>query len=170
MATTMAKLDSGPIAPNLVEMTELRRLHRLLQRGGSDVTLAGPGGEAVVLQESALRALRQAVEALAQDRVVTIQHTARALTLNQVAELVDIPRYEVVRLLNKGAIHSTTIDGLERIRFEDSIVLKSERDAQRRVILQRLTEEGQAIAEAVGDFMDAGDATASPARDAAKQR
>jgi len=171
MATTKVEIDREPTAPSEADLPDLTTLHRLIRHvEPRDLTLLGPNGEAIALPASVVRALRQAVEPLARDRVVTISHTARNLTLNQVEELADIARPELLRLLDEGAVPSKTVDGLQCIRLEDALDLKAQHDAERRAILRRLAEGGQEVDALLGDFTDADDAEAATDQKTADQR
>jgi hypothetical protein len=92
-----------------------------------------------------VQVLRQAVEALSHDQVVLVSHLTKDLTFDQVADLLDVPYEDAVRRVSERGVSTQEIDGLQRVRFADAILLKRERDVERREALRFLADQGQDI-------------------------
>lgn len=154
----------GPVAPDDDELTGLADLHRLLQESiGGNFTIIGPDGDSVALGASALDALRQVTEALARDRVITIQDLAKDLTLDEIESLVDIPRVSLVQLVDQGTIPSRTING-RRVRFSDLMAFADERAKVRREALRFLATQGQDITSLLESDADRENEETAPTR------
>jgi cytochrome P450 len=143
MKTTM---DREPIAANEDELADLVDLSRLVvEQGASELSIVGRSGEVVPLGDAVVQVLRQAVEALSHDQVVLVSHLTKDLTFDQVADLLDVPYEDAVRRVSERGVSTQEIDGLQRVRFADAILLKRERDVERREALRFLADQGQDI-------------------------
>ena len=147
--------DRLPIAPSDDEQAALDALNQMVRTsGGVGARLVSMDGESFPIPTSVLRVLRHAIEPLARGRLVTVGHLGRDLSLAQVAEFVQLPYARVARLLDDGILPSSTSNGLQTVRYEDALVLKRQRDVERREALQWLTDQGQEIEALVGEFPD----------------
>jgi excisionase family DNA binding protein len=138
--------EREPIAPTEAERDGLEELNRLLkERGPLGWSLLGPNGDRIALPEAALRALRQVTDVLAQDRVVVVRRMSRQLTVDQAADLLELPSAEVASLIDRGVLTSRTVRNRRRVHLDDVIELKRRHDGERRENLRRLSAQGQEI-------------------------
>jgi len=137
-------LERGLLVASEHERSALKSLDRLLEstRDGSP-KLVGPNMEEIVLPDAVLDALHQMVHALARDQAVTVVPVDKQLTTQQAADVLNVSRPYVVRLLNAGEIPYTKTGTHRRIRFDDVIAYRQRRDAQRKAGLDRLSRLGQ---------------------------
>jgi excisionase family DNA binding protein len=141
------EVDRGPIAPSAVELPELRRLHRLVEeQHGCRLGIVAASGETIELPVSALRALRQAVDALAHDAVIVVRRMTKDLLPDEAAEVLNVPPDFVVRLQDEGVLPAHVKEGLRRVGFDDVIEYKRQRDARRMSILSDMAQESQELA------------------------
>lgn len=114
------------------------RLGRLLCR------LVGPKGEEVALPDAVFYVLERVAEVLARGDSVTIVPVGKELTTQQAADLINVSRQYLVRLLDEGRIAHTKTGKHRRLRIEDVLAFKEQRDGERKDALRdlsQLTEE-----------------------------
>ncbi len=140
-----AVLERGPITPADEERHDLEAVHRQVFAGpvAQPARLVGPGGEEVVLPPSLFRALQAAVDALSRGEAVTIAPIHKELTTHEAADLLNVSRQYLVRLLDEAQIPYAKTGTHRRIRFGDLMAYKEQRDAKRRRGLDELTQLSQ---------------------------
>lgn len=108
--------------------------------------LVGPDGNEIPVPEAIYRVLEQVIPLLAADQAVSIVPVGHLLTTQEAAELLNISRPYLVKLLDQGTIPYERPEGPgshRRIRFEDLMEYKHKRSAERRQQLKRLTQLSQ---------------------------
>ncbi len=144
-------IDREPIVANEDELVGLAELERLIRdEDVGELRLLGGMGEAVTLTESAMRVLRRVIGALAEGRVVDVRQMPRDLTTSLAAELLGTTHAYLLQLLDQGVIASRTEHGMSRVRFEDLMAYKRERDVERRRILDEMSRQSQEIEHLLG--------------------
>ncbi len=136
-------MTAGTLQRHLISADEAERpgiaaVELLLDRRHR-ARLVGPGGEEVELPESAYRALRDAVHQLGQGHAVAIVPVHTELTTQEAAEMLNVSRQYLVRLLDRGDLPYHRVGTHRRIRFGDLMEYKHRRDQARREGLRRLT-------------------------------
>lgn len=120
----------------------LAALSNLLARTGPGrkrrCELVGKGGEQAALPEALSDVLADLVDALARGEAVAIVAVARELTTQEAADLLNVSRQYVVRLLEEGQIPFSKTGTHRRIRFDDLLAFKNVRDSKRRAALEEL--------------------------------
>lgn len=94
--------------------------------------LVGPMGEEVALPDAVFSVLERVVEVLARGDSVTIVPVGKALTTQQAADLLNVSRQYLVRLLDEGRIAFTKTGKHRRLRIEDVLAFKERRDGERK--------------------------------------
>jgi excisionase family DNA binding protein len=126
-----------------------RRLasHKLGRRASVRIQLLDDGKEpeAVAVPTSALRLFLQLLTEMSQGNAVTLIPTHAELTTQQAAELLNVSRPYVVKLLDEGRIPFRTVGKYRRVRFEDLMAYKRQDDEARAKILDELTAEAQEL-------------------------
>jgi excisionase family DNA binding protein len=102
--------------------------------------LVGPKGEAIELPESVFYVLERVAQVLAGGDAVTVVPVGKELTTQQAADLLNVSRQYLVRLLDEGRILYTRTGKHRRLRIEEVLAFKERRDAERRVALRDLTQ------------------------------
>ncbi len=97
------------------------------------------------LPEAVYSALHQVVHLLAQGRAVAIIPYSKMLTTQQAAELLNVSRPYLVRLLEAGKIPFQRVGTHRRIRFNDLLQYRTRRDEERRQKLAHVTRLSQRL-------------------------
>ncbi len=134
-----------PIAATDSERPALSRIEGVLDNANHVPKLVGPNGEEIELPQSVFQVLRQLVYYLAHDRVVTIVPVNKELTTQEAADMLNVSRPYLIKLLEQGDIAFTKTGTHRRIRFSDLMEYKKHRDSERRKGLAELTQLSQEL-------------------------
>ena len=121
--------------------TELSRL--LAQQPDSDRARVQLDGTDFVLPRQALALLRDLLGEMAQGNAVTIVPTHAELTTQEAADILNVSRPHLVKLLERGEIPFSRVGTHRRIRYQDLLAYKAERDRASQEALDALTEQAQ---------------------------
>jgi excisionase family DNA binding protein len=140
----VSAFDRDPVEMKGDEQSLIAQVDRFLRaQGMTSVTMVGPGGEEVTLAAPLLRVLRQAAHALAQDEAVMVVPVDRQLTTNQAADILNVSRQYLVRLLKRGEIPCTMVGSHRRVDFGDLMAYKRVRATNREAALDELAQMSQ---------------------------
>lgn len=102
--------------------------------------IVDPDGETIVeLPEAVFYVLKRVADVLASGDAVTVVPVGKELTTQQAANLLNVSRQYVVRLLDQGRIPYTKTGKHRRLRVEDVLAFRRMRDQERRAKLDDLT-------------------------------
>jgi excisionase family DNA binding protein len=101
--------------------------------------------ESVEVPSSAVRAFLHLLAEMSMGKTVTFIPTHAELTTQQAADLLNVSRPYVVKLLDEGAILSRKVGKYRRVRYDDLMAYKRQDDDLRSGILDRLTAEAQEL-------------------------
>lgn len=101
--------------------------------------------KAVRVPTSALRLFLHLLTEMSQGNSVTLIPTHAELTTQQAADLLNVSRPYVVKLLDEGKIPCRTVGKYRRVRFDDLMSYKQKDDETRARILDQLTAEAQEL-------------------------
>ncbi|MDQ6692963.1 MAG: helix-turn-helix domain-containing protein [Chloroflexota bacterium] len=129
---------------------DLSRIEVLLEksREGGSLKLVSAGGEEIDLPPSIFPLLHKMVHALASGQTVSIVSVGQQLTTQQAADILNISRPHLVKLMEEGKLPFTRTGKHRRLLFEEVMAYKQQRDAERREGLAELTRLG----EEMGDY------------------
>jgi excisionase family DNA binding protein len=114
------------------------------RKGGLRLELkTGDSTEELVLPASALRLLVRALSELGEGNAVTLTPMRAELTSQQAADLLNVSRPHLVKLLDEGAIASRKVGSHRRVLLEDLLAYKREFEAQRHAALDELSALSQ---------------------------
>ena len=138
-------LYQQPIVANENERQSLERLDTMLQPGAlpQGLRLVGEQGEEMPLSESVVTVLRQLVHYLAHDKAVVVVPVNKALTTQEAADILNISRPYLIKLLEKGVLSYIKVGTHRRVQFGDIMAYKQLRDAERTHALDELTALNQ---------------------------
>jgi excisionase family DNA binding protein len=105
--------------------------------------LVSPKGESIPLPEAVFYVLERVVEVMARGDSITVVPVGRELTTQQAANLLNVSRQYLVRLLDEGRIPFRKTGKHRRLRTEDVLSFKEERDRNRRAGLRELSQMTQ---------------------------
>jgi excisionase family DNA binding protein len=130
------------IEPNANERPAIARIDSILNEAEDAerpaLRLVSAHGEEVELPESVVRLLRGAVHDLAQGRAITLVSGEQELTTQQAADILNVSRPYLIKLLDQGDIPYTMTGSHRRVRLDDLMSYKQIRDRERREALDRL--------------------------------
>lgn len=140
-----------PVSAPLEQRADVAKLSKLLdgigrprRRRAPKCKLVGPDGEAIAVPESVFYVLERVAEVLARGDAITVVPVGKEMTTQQAADLLNVSRQYLVRLLESKRIPFTTTGKHRRLRVEDVLAFNQKRDRERRqglAELTRLTEE-----------------------------
>lgn len=107
--------------------------------------LVGPTGESIALPESVFYVLERVAEVLARGDSITVVPVGREVTTQQAADLLNVSRQYLVRLLDEGRIAFRKTGKHRRLRIEDVLLFKETRDKDRRAGLRELSRMTQEL-------------------------
>ena len=133
-------------ADALLARESSRRLatHKLGRRASVRIRLLDDSdkAETVSVPASALRLFLHLLTEMSQGNAVTLIPSHTELTTQQAAELLNVSRPYVVKLLEEGKIPFRTVGKYRRVRFNDVMAHKRKDDEARAKVLDQLTAEG----------------------------
>ncbi|MDC0711943.1 excisionase family DNA-binding protein [Stigmatella sp. ncwal1] len=105
--------------------------------------LVGPKGETIPLPESVFYVLERVAEIMARGDSITVVPVGRELTTQQAADLLNVSRQYLVRLLDEGLMPFRKTGKHRKLRIEDVLTFKKKRDKGRRAGLRELSQMTQ---------------------------
>ena len=139
----MAVLEHEPITASESEQPALLRIRGVLNNSNGVPKLVGPDGEEIVLPESVFQLLRQVVYHMMQGKAVFIIPENQELTTQEAADMLNVSRPYLVKLLEQGVIPFIKIGTHRRVRFIDLINYKKQRDAERLRAINEIAQISQ---------------------------
>src|SRR5713226_3469791 len=134
-------------ADALLARESSRRLatHKLGRRPSIRIQLLDDSeeAEAVAVPTSALRLFLHVLTEMSQGNTVTLIPSHAELTTQQAADLLNVSRPYLVKLLEEGKIPFRTVGKYRRVRFDDVMAFKHKDDEARAKVLDQLTAEAQ---------------------------
>lgn len=121
------------------ELAHIIGVPKVKARSSAKPRLVGPSGKEIPLPEPMFHLLARMAEVLARGDAVTIVPVGRELTTQQAADLLNVSRQYLVRLLDEKELPFTRTEGKHRrLRIEDVLDYKTKRDREREIGLDEL--------------------------------
>ncbi len=151
MATTAHSLEDRirrmtPVAAPPEQQAQVVALSRAMEgmvhapkRRAPRCQLVGPNGEATAIPESVFYVLERVAEVMARGDAITVVPVGKEVTTQQAADLLNVSRQYLVRLLDEGRIPFRKTGKHRRLRIEDVLSFKDQRDKDRRAGLRELS-------------------------------
>ena len=105
----------------------------------------GEEAETVAVPASAMRLFLHLLTEMSQGNAVTLIPTHAELTTQQAADLLNVSRPYMAKLLDEGKIPGRTVGKYRRVRFDDLMAFKQKDDDARAKVLDQLTAEAQEL-------------------------
>lgn len=150
---TTADIPHKPVLPT-AQVTQLadasrRVLAACVQATDAQTMTVKPGDDChdvvVTLPTVAIRLLVEILEQMAHGHAVTVLSVPAELTTQQAAELLNVSRPYLIKLLDAGEIPSRKVGTHRRVRYQDVVAYKQRLDAKRRQTLDALTAQAQEL-------------------------
>lgn len=120
---------------------ELSRL--LAKKPAADRARINLNGHDLILPRQALALLRDLLAEMAQGNAVMVVPMHAELTTQDAANILNVSRPYFIKLLEEGKIPFTKIGTHRRIRYQDLMAYKQQRDQQSQALLDELTRQAQ---------------------------
>ncbi len=138
-----------PIIPTEQDAVLAREAARVLggERATLRVQVASSGRDAttVDLPDAALRLLKEVLDELAAGRAVTLVSTDTELDLEQAAELLNVSRAHVMRLIETGVLPAGMVSHQRRLSLNDVLAHKTRTEAKAFEALREMAEIDQQL-------------------------
>ncbi len=124
--------------------TSAEELSRLLaKRPQADRARVQMDHQDLILPRQALALLRDLLAEMAQGNAVSIVPTHHLLTTQAAANILNVSRPFLIQLLKNGEIPFSKVGTHRRIRYQDLMKYKLERDQENQNMLDELTSQAQ---------------------------
>lgn len=125
------------------EADAIKQLEHILSQENSQLKLVAANGEEMTIPNSVYHVLRQVVQVMASGKNVSIVTYNPEITTQQAADLLNVSRPYLIKLLEQGELPYILVGTHRRVKFEDLIKYKQQRDTKRRQLLDELIEISQ---------------------------
>jgi excisionase family DNA binding protein len=122
------------------DVGEIKQLEQILSVTTTHPKLVDSHGREIPLPDSVYKALKNVVQAMASGKTITLVPTEYELTTQKAADLLNVSRPYLVKLLDQDEIPCVMVGTHRRVRFQELMDYKQKRDATRRQNLNDLTE------------------------------
>jgi|SRR5579883_1825241 len=139
-----AALDREPVAAGEPEHEQLVEIDHLLE-ACEVVELVTDESARVRIPKTAHALFHRVAHLLAEGNAVVLMAADRLLTTQQAADILNMSRPSLVQVLERGELAFTKVGTHRRIRFEDLMAYKRQRDAKRHAALRDLTRMSQEL-------------------------
>ena len=126
--------------PQQKEAYSIRQLDQILSLEVSQAKLVTANGEQIHIPDSVYQVLRQVVHAMAKGQAISIVPQQQELTTQQAADILNVSRPFLIKLLEQGEIPYIMVGTHRRIPYQDLMRYKQQRDIKRREGLKELTQ------------------------------
>ncbi len=135
------------VAPQPEEAPRIQELNRRLTGGSKQARyfLSDSDGNKLEIPPSAFRVLVSAVRDLSLGRSVAIIHYEHELTTQQAADILNVSRPHLVKLVDEGKIPYHMVGTHRRIRMGDLLRFKQARDEERQAALRDLRKVSESL-------------------------
>jgi excisionase family DNA binding protein len=120
---------------------ELSRL--LAERPKADRARVQLDGHDLILPRQAMVLLRDLLAEMAQGHAVTVVPTHAELTTQEAANILNVSRPHLIKLLEQKELPFTKIGTHRRIRYQDLMAYKQQRDQRSETLLDELSAQAQ---------------------------
>ena len=109
------------------------------------VRFGAAGEETVEIPAQALQLLREILDQMARGNTVALTPVQAELTTRQAADLLQVSRTFLVRLLDEGRIPCRKVGSHRRVRTEDILAYRRDTESRRRDALDELTAQDEKL-------------------------
>lgn len=136
----MAEVRGGnPVLVPDRDAETVKELDEALARAHGGAVLRSPSGQELSLPHSVYRVLEQVVHEMARGNAVRVLPVKAELSTQQAADLLNVSRPHLVKLLERGELPFHRAGTHRRVVLEDLLVYKEGRDRERLEALDDIT-------------------------------
>jgi excisionase family DNA binding protein len=139
----MTMTERGPISAEENEQPILRKIDSILEDSERSPMLVGPDGEQIALPPSLFQLLKRVVSHLSRGQAVTIIPINKEVTTQEAADILNVSRPYLVKMLEEEKIPYVTIGSHRRIPLQTLLEYKRRRDEEREQGLRELAQMSQ---------------------------
>lgn len=142
----MRVTNAVEIRPGSVQSHDLEVIERALTREGVEgARLVDSDGATVEMPAELVGALKAIVEHLRAGHGVSVASLQAELTTVEAAELLNVSRPHLVKLVDGGALPFRMVGTHRRLRLVDVLAYRDEQDVVSREALDELTRQAEAL-------------------------
>ncbi len=123
----------------------VQELDAVLAENEGVAKLIAPSGEILELPHSVYDVLRRILHDMAKGHILRVMPVHAEITTQEAADLLNVSRPFLVSLLEKEDIPYQMVGTHRRIRLEDLLVYRDQRDSERRRLLDEIASESQEL-------------------------
>ncbi|MDQ3380872.1 MAG: helix-turn-helix domain-containing protein [Actinomycetota bacterium] len=142
-------LPEHVVSPDPAEREEIvalqEQLVRIARLRRPTARLVGPDGTEVEIPASAFAALQAVVHDMAQGLTITFIPHDKELTTKEAADILNLSRPFLIRLLDRDEIPYHRVGTHRRLRVEDVLAYREQRGVHRREKLRELTRLSEEV-------------------------
>lgn len=142
MPTALLDEPRAPVRAKEQELPAVRRIDAILE-GRRKPKLLGPNGEEFTIPESIYTVIRRVVHEMTRGNAVSVVPVHMELTTQQAADLLNVSRPHLVKLLDAGTIPHHKVGKHRRVRFDALMAYRIGRSTERRKALAEITKAAQ---------------------------
>lgn len=128
------------VAAQQQEAHSIRQLNYIPSSQGSQARLVGANGEETRIAEAVYQVLRQVVQAMESGQAISIVPHDQEMTTQQAADFLNVSRPYLIKLLEQGEIPYIKVGTHRRVRSQDLMTYKQQRDIKRREGLKEMSQ------------------------------
>lgn len=132
-----------PTRDEIASAAEASRALAQAQAGNGSLSINGSDGDQVHLAPAISDMIVDLLGLIASGNMVTLVPTGAMLTTQQAADILNVSRPFLSKLLKENKIPHVPVGSHRRVMFEDLMRYKAERDRARHVALDELAAMGQ---------------------------
>ena len=126
------------------EQQSIAAIQRMLHTArGAELCILGPSGEKTAIPESLRAVLAEAAGALEHGQEVRVVPANKELTTQQAADVLNVSRPFLIRLLEAGQIPFRRVGTHRRLALADVLAYRTERSKKRRAVLGEMARSAQ---------------------------
>lgn len=145
MTTNPNVYEYGPDPTAEYDPEYIRSLELALNNSAPDAEFLMEDGDTIQLPKEVMEILRVIVHSLVRGQKITLITGDKELTTQEAADLLNVSRPFLVKLLDEGYMEYGKTGTHRRIRFSEVMRYRRQRDAQRRETLKHLADLDQEI-------------------------